>query len=425
MPKKTSWFHRFETDLAVGGFLAKRDLKRASKWTTFLISFVMLFTFLNLVVVSGILVGLIQGSFDQNRKFDTGDVIISPFQNTDVVDQSQRVIQIVQSVPSVQNYSYRYTKGGTVKADYRDVLLKDEKANSMGTTIAGIDPEKEDATTHLSSLLVEGEYLKPTDSDSVLLGSDLLATYNTNQFPGFSPITGVGIGSKVLITVGGSSKEFFVKGIVKSKINNVRNRAFIIESEFRKLAARDSLNVNEIAIVLNNTMTPDQAKQILIADGVGEYGRVQTSIEALPSFLIQVQDTFSILGNVISAIGLVVAAITIFIVIFVNAITRRRYIGILKGIGITPRAILVSYMWQALFYAVAGSLLGACAVFGFLKPYFDMHPINFPFSDGILVATVSGTAIRAGVLIFATVIAGYIPARMVIKQNTLDAILGR
>ena len=185
------------------------------------------------------------------------------------------------------------------------------------------------------------------------------------------------------------------------------------------------MNVNEIAIVLNNTMTPDQAKQILIADGVGEYGRVQTSIEALPSFLIQVQDTFSILGNVISAIGLVVAAITIFIVIFVNAITRRRYIGILKGIGITPRAILVSYMWQALFYAVAGSLLGACAVFGFLKPYFDANPINFPFSDGILVATVSGTAIRAGVLIFATVIAGYIPARMVIKQNTLDAILGR
>jgi hypothetical protein len=64
-------------------------------------------------------------------------------------------------------------------------------------------------------------------------------------------------------------------------------------------------------------------------------------------------------------------------------------------------------------------------VFGLIKPYFTAHPINFPFSDGILVATLSGTLIRAGILLIATVIAGYIPAKMVIKQNTLSAILGR
>jgi hypothetical protein len=56
---------------------------------------------------------------------------------------------------------------------------------------------------------------------------------------------------------------------------------------------------------------------------------------------------------------------------------------------------------------------------------FAAHPINFPFSDGILVATLSGTFIRAGVLMVATLIAGYIPAQIVIKQNTLSAILGR
>ena len=425
MPKKKSKIDRFEIDLRVGGFLAKRDLQRANIWTTFLISFVMLFTFLNLVVVSGILVGLIQGSFDQNRKFSTGDVIISPFQTAEVIDQSQKVIQIVAALPAVKTYSYRYSSGGSVAAGYKDVLLKDEKKNSIGTTIAGIDPVKEDATTHLSSLLVAGEYLGETDSDSVILGSDLLETYNKNQFPGFSPITGAGVGSKVLISVGKNSKEFFVKGIVKSKVNSVAMKAFMLESEFRKLAGRDSLNVNEVAIVLDGSMDADTAKASLLASGVGEYGKVQTYIEAVPQFLEQVKATFSILGNVISGIGLIVAAITIFIVIFVNAITRRRFIGILKGIGITPRAILISYMMQALLYAIIGSILGSVAVFGFLKPFIDVHPINFPFSDGILVATVSGTAMRAGVLILATVIAGYIPARMVIKQNTLDAILGR
>ncbi|HRH25228.1 MAG TPA: FtsX-like permease family protein, partial [Candidatus Paceibacterota bacterium] len=145
----------------------------------------------------------------------------------------------------------------------------------------------------------------------------------------------------------------------------------------------------------------------------------------IPQFLDQIKTTFSLLGNAISAIGLVVAAITIFIVIFVNAITRRRYIGILKGIGIAPRAIIISYILQSLLYALIGAIVGSILVFAFLKPFFDANPINFPFSDGILVATVSGTSIRVAILLMATIVAGYIPARIVIKQNTLSAILGR
>jgi putative ABC transport system permease protein len=167
------------------------------------------------------------------------------------------------------------------------------------------------------------------------------------------------------------------------------------------------------------------AKAALLEAGVGENGRVQTSDEAIPQFLDQIKTTFGLLGNAISAIGLVVAAITIFIVIFVNAITRRRYIGILKGIGIEPRAIIISYIIQSLLYAVIGAILGIVIVFAFLKPLFDVHPIDFPFSDGILVATVSGTATRTIILLIATIVAGYIPARIVIRQNTLSAILGR
>ena len=50
--------------MEVGFFLALRQLKRSGKSTTFLIIFVMTLTFLNLVVVRGILVGLLQGSTD-------------------------------------------------------------------------------------------------------------------------------------------------------------------------------------------------------------------------------------------------------------------------------------------------------------------------------------------------------------------------
>jgi ABC-type lipoprotein release transport system permease subunit len=157
----------------------------------------------------------------------------------------------------------------------------------------------------------------------------------------------------------------------------------------------------------------------------GYAARIQTADEAIPSFLRDIETTFGILGNALSSIALVVASITIFIVIFINAVTRRKFIGIMKGIGISPVAVKFAYVFQALFYGVAGSLIGLFLTFGFLRPFFDAHPINFPFSDGILVVTASGAAIRVLILLVVTLLAGYIPASIIVRRNTLDAILGR
>ena len=191
----------------------------------------------------------------------------------------------------------------------------------------------------------------------------------------------VPIGSRVLLTVGKNSKEYTLKGILKSKVGEVDGKVFMLDSEFRKLTGRTDYNVNEIAISLVPGSDPLLAKAALVEAGVDKNGRVQTAAEAIPQFLDQIKTTFGLLGNAISAIGLVVAAITIFIVIFVNAINRRRYIGILKGIGIEPRAIIISYIIQSLLYAVIGAIVGIILVFSFLKPFFDTHPIDFPFSD--------------------------------------------
>jgi putative ABC transport system permease protein len=137
------------------------------------------------------------------------------------------------------------------------------------------------------------------------------------------------------------------------------------------------------------------------------------------------KDLFGLLGTLMGSIGLVVASITVFIVIFVNTLTRRKFIGILKGIGITSKSIEYSYIIQSAFYAILGAILGMLVLYGFLVPFIDKHPINFPFSDGILYAPLSGTLWRVLALFVTTIIAGYIPARMIVNKNTLDSILGR
>jgi len=415
----------FSQNLIVGWFLAKRDIKRGSVGTTALIVSVMTLTFLNLVVVSGILVGLIQGSEDAQRQYSIGDIVITSFLNRSYIEQTPEVVNIVKTVPGYKNHTVRYTTSARIESNYRETVKSGELRDGAGGSFLGIDPVQEENFSGISKFVMRGSFLSPGDEDKVMLGKNLLYEFTPIEAPGFQTLKDVSAGSRVKITVGQNSKEYIVKGIIGSKVDTFDTSIVALDSEVRKMTGRNDLNANEIAIQLLPGTDPVVAQQFLLQSGIEEFARVQTADEAFPKFLKDIKETFGILGSVISGIGLVVASITIFIVIFVNAITRRRYIGILKGIGINQKAILYSYMLQAFIYASLGTIIGMIVLFTLLKPYFANNPINFPFSDGILVATLSGTMIRAGILLAATIIAGYIPARIVIKQNTLSAILGR
>ncbi len=415
----------FSRNIKVGWFLAKRDIKRANIWTTGLIVLVMTLTFLNLIVVSGILIGLIQGSEDAQKKYSIGDLVISPFLNKSAIEQTPMVVDIVKTIPGYRNHTVRYSGSARVESNYRETVAPGDKRDGAGGSLLGIDPIEEEKFSGISKFVIRGSFLNTLDQDSVLIGKNLLYEFTPIEAPGFQTLKDVKIGSRIKVTSGDSSKEYFVKGIIKSKVDDFDTSVVALDSEVRKLLGRNDLNAGTIAIQLQPGTDPTQAKNFLIASGVDKFARIQTAEEAFPKFLKDIKATFAILGSVISGIGLVVASITIFIVIFVNAITRRRFIGILKGIGINKRAILYSYMYQACIYAGLGILIGMILIFFLIKPYFAANPLDFPFSDGILVATMSGTLIRAGILLVATIIAGYIPARIVIRQNTLSAILGR
>lgn len=415
----------FSQNMRVGWFLAKRDIKRANIWTTLLIVLVMMFTFLNLVVVSGILVGLIEGSENSAREYGTGDIIISSFLNKSNIEKTPEIIEIVKTIPGYETHTVRYTASARIESDYRSTVKAGELRNGAGGVLTGIDPIQEEKFSGVSKFVIRGSFLEPTDFDSILIGKNLLYEFTPIEAPGFQTLKDIEIGSKVKVTVGKNSKEYYVKGIISSKVDEFDSTILAVTSEVRKLTGQDDLNADGISIKLEDGYTDTGAKQFLLESGVGEYARIQTFNEAIPKFLTDIKNTFGILGNAISGIGLIVACITIFIVIFVNAITRRRFIGILKGIGINKRAILYSYMMQAMIYAFFGIAIGMFLTFALIKPAIASHPIDFPFSDGILVATVPGTIKRAIILLIATLIAGYIPARLVVKQNTLSAILGR
>jgi ABC-type lipoprotein release transport system permease subunit len=411
--------------IRVGWFLGVRQLKRASLWSNILIITIMILTFLNLVVVSGLLVGLITGAEVAVQDHYIGDVAISTLTEKEFIENSQDVIAGIESTPGIAAYTARYLASARVEANYQERTDFQNKAEEVSSVVAGINPEMEDKVTGLSQYMIEGEYLNNEDFDKVLLGAYMLRKYLDIDSPGFLVLEDVEIGDKVKVKIGDGEREMIVKGFIKSKVDEVDMRLFMLDSQLRSMVGRDDMNVDEISIKLTGEYSPEWVRDALKNNGYDQWGKIQTFDEGKPKFLVDIKNTFNLLGNIISSIGLLVAAITVFIVIFINAITRRKFIGIMKAIGVNGEALEIAYIVQSMFYAIVGSAVGLVLVYILLVPYFDANPINFPFSDGILVAPIDLTLIRVAILMVVTGLAGYLPARIIIKKNTLDSVLGR
>lgn len=412
--------------LRVALFLARRYIIRTNPWQTILVVFVMMLTFLNLVVVNGILVGLIDGALLGYQKNYAGDLLIQKLPEKEQIDHASAIIAALESEPGILGYSPRIVEAGTVEAHFREsVAFPDEVRDRVGVAVVGINIDRESLVTSLPSSVVEGEFLTEADDDYVVIGGNLIDRY----FPaaiGLQTLSNVFPGDRVRIEVGSVAREFKVKGIVRTKADNADLRVYMLASQLKKMrSGLDSSPLDEFAIKLTPSASLETVRARILAYGIGALALVQTSEEAIGEFIDEIKDTFAILGNIIGSISVVVASITIFIIIFITAITRQKYIGILKGIGISGLTIELSYVFLSLFYSLLGITAGILILYGILVPYFEANPIDFPFSWGVLSVTEFGVLVRSSILALTTIIAGYIPARLIVKRNTLDSILGR
>lgn len=411
--------------LRIGLLLGWRQIQRANRWTTALIICVMMLTFLNLIAVSGVLVGLIAGAEQAVRERSLGDIIIEPLDDEDHILETPTFTRELDNFPEITAYSVRYRSGGVLEANYRERRDLSAERDIANVNVTGIDIERELAMTNIDEDIIAGEFLTPGEEGHLVLGALYTEEYASNFGDIFETVSGVEPGDRVRLTVGDVSKEFTVKGILQSKVDEVSLNTYIPEREFRRLFGRIDRNADQIVARIASPRQNADTAAAMRASGLEELAKIRTYENAVPKFLTDIKNTMNLLGTFIGSVGIVVASITIFIIIFINALSRRRQIGILKGIGINRRAIEIAYVFQAAVYALSGSLLGALTTYLVLVPYFQENPINFPFSDGILVAPPEETFLRFVVLFAITLIAGFAPAWMIVRQNTLNSILGR
>ena len=437
-------------DFKVGFFLFTRYIKKANISTTILISLVMFLTFINLTVVGGILEGIIVGSFEGLRTKAIGDILISSKNGDPRIERSQYIIRELNNDDRVAAFSPRHIISSELitEQDFYKITNNREKRKTISSTAFGVDPELENNTTGLSRSIIEGNYFSSANvRDEVLIGSDLLQRYS--PFGDFV-LEGVYPGEYVYVILGsaeetsfggrrgGSSisttpevtsaniKKYKVAGIFRTKSGGL-DTLIILNADEVRLNSTDnpSNNVTNIPIRLHNQEDAAAVRDSLEELGYGRYATIETLEEGVGSFLDDIRVVFRLLGSIVGIIGLVASSITIFIIIFVTAISRSKYIGILKAIGVTPAAIKISYVLYALFFAAVGITIGMALLYLILVPYVDANPIPFPFSEGVLYVPLANTLIQVGLLLLTTLIAGYVPSAKVIRKPAIDAVRGR
>lgn len=407
-------------------FVAIKSIRRGQITTKIVTVFILLLTLLNLTVVGGLLNGITEDVGNNIKKSFTGDIFIEPPKGYDYIKNNNDLFSRLNH-DAVVGYSGRLLKGVTLEYDYKRTS-GNKKPPSAGTTLTGINPEAEAMTTVLPDKIVEGRFLENNDWNSIVLGSSLVDGYVKGS-TGVSDTLGyVSIGDKVRARFpGGNTFEFTVIGIVHTKASTIDQRSFVNYKILKQLSGLTNNEYSEIAIQTNSqTAIPSLIKYLEDADAHTSYKNdIKEASEAMPKAIADLQKAFALIGNLVGATAVLIGLVTVFVIIFINASSRRRQIGILKAQGIESSALVLSYIFQALFYTIIGVIIGTAILFFFLQGYFEKHPLSLPMADGQLLLGFDYVTVRIIVLIVSSFISGFIPAWFIIRQNTLDSILGR
>jgi putative ABC transport system permease protein len=390
-------------------FLIARHLVRGSKWQLVLIIFLMSIAFINLVFITSLFNGIIKSSNDQIIDTSTGDVYITPNEGHDFIEDSGSTIGSIEDTSGVKAASARMLVPANMK-------FENKKGNFM--TFA-IDPENEKEVTIISKKMVSGSYLDADDTDSIILGRQIAGGPDVENISSFKTAK---VGDKVTLSFDSIKHEFMIKGIFDTNYIETDYRAFITQKALKKIAPHYNDKATSIAIKIDNK---GEEKKIVSRLKDKNLGLSIYPWQDMAGMMKSVEKSFISIDVLLGLVGGMIAAVTIFIVIYIDISNKRQQIGILRAIGIKPYLIRTVYVLQSTFYSVCGVILGTGIFFAVLVPYFKAHPFVLPLGDAILIVNYPDFVLRAEIVIWVAIISGLIPAIFVTRMPMLDEILGK
>lgn len=438
---------------------------RGRKWTLVLTIFLMSIAFINLVFMSSLLNGIITDTERQVRDTNSGEIYLKPSDNDKYIANADEIVTKLRKLPKVKAVMPQLTLFGELNS----------KKHKTQAPIKIVDSETAKQALALPQYVTSGEFID--GKEEILLGYQLVAEGDDKQVT--QSLEGAKVGDEIELKINGFTMPVKIGGIFRSKFVEADQAAFISIDTWYKFVDLLEADVTETknkikdqavlpeelsgrlpSVVIDNInkKLDDQAQELLTAqdDFVDLFPKrdavdtivIRTDLSAIEDTISDIEDlhlsgieifdwtkaagfvsaintSFVGIDAIMLMVGIIIAAVTIFIVIYVDIINKRRQIGIQRAIGVKPRVIVFSYLLLSMFYAFCGVLVGMALFYGVLVPYFIAHPLDIPVADVSLNLAWEQLVIRAEIVMAASIVSGLVPAILASRAKILDSILGR
>jgi len=398
-------------NVKVGYTIALSSIKRGNKKTVFFIAFVLGLIFTNLVFLPSMMGGM-TGMFIGFMQYPYGDIVVEPSTDNIYIDSADSVLQKVRSISEVKAATKRLEAGVSIQ----------HKHKIVGSSVLGILPSEEYFISNYPNIIKEGEFLGDLSRDEIIIGAMLVEGYFGSEI--YDNLGEVKVGSFVNVTYSnGVVRTYKVKGIMMGTFELVDLNALVHYNEVEDVFGLDESKATSVVVRVKKTEDPAIVKQKIISVGVKE--PVFTSVEKSDAILRQAMQSLGAVDYISRFVSLIVGAALILIIVYINVLNRKKEIGILKAVGITPQSIVLSYAILSLFYVSLGILVGL-VLFFLLIWYFQTNPFTM-YETIEIIPKVDYVFVIQNIfaMLVMSVIAGILPAWRVSKESILKAIWGR
>lgn len=398
------------TTWRVGTFLAWRSLTRGNIGTSVMTVVMMALIFINLIFLTSIINGLTATAFKQIIETLTGEILVEAPAGELFIDHAGAAERELRLIDGVTHVSPRI-----------NVSVELEHDGEMGSYRGvAVDPSKEASVTTVEDHLIAGRFLRSDDTNAIILGVQIAGGENVELFA--YSLKNVQVEDVVEMKfTNGMSKEYEVVGIFDSDFVQADNRFFLTQTEYFSLFPQQRRVASEFAVRIA-VDAPLEATAAAITDtGITDNVRTWKETAGLVESFTK---SFDVVNFIVSVLALIVAGVTIFIVMYVDVVNRRRQIGILRAIGIVESSIAISYLLRALLYASVGVVLGMLLFQFAIMPVFVRRPLHLPVGNVSLVVDATTMYVRAFALLLVSFLGAYIPVQKTLRMHIINAIWG-
>jgi putative ABC transport system permease protein len=400
-------------ELKVALLLASRSLQRGSRTSVILTVLIIGMCFTNMIFLPSLFNGIGQSITKQIVDYEVSNVLVSPKSGDQYITDLGATLDLINGMPGVQRASPQYSKGATFK--FRQRVL--------GVNVRAVSPTNEKEVSPVYTKMIAGSYLGEGDTGEVIIGKPLAGDASVRQEDEFQEsLGGVRVGDSITIEYGnGYTRDYRVKGIYETGWSPVDSAAFVTWTDMEQVEGKALDKANYITVKAQPGYSEQFIKNELLAYGVGVNGKVQTTADLLSKSMGRVLQSFAIINMVSLIVSIIITTVVLFIVITIKTLNSRKQIGILKAIGVDKEVIMHNYGFQVIILGVLGIILGII-ITSVLAAYMAYNPIVTPEWSAMMYLTPLDLVTNSVILFFAAVIAGYVPAYQVSREDIQAAM---